>query len=112
MGSAHLEVVHRIALPRCSRIVCRPSKLALQFIRRALANTNVLRARPGRSLTCRRSARFPAASSEQQPSRVLPVEVALHAQDETDTHQSWIPAARSRLHAGCCPYPMVMLRDL
>ena len=30
MGSAHLEVVHRIAEPRCSRIVCRPSKLALQ----------------------------------------------------------------------------------
>jgi hypothetical protein len=29
MGSAHLEVVQRIADPRCSRIVCRPSKLAL-----------------------------------------------------------------------------------
>jgi hypothetical protein len=32
MGSAHLEVVHRIAEPRCSRIVCRPSKLALQAL--------------------------------------------------------------------------------
>ena len=34
MGSAHLLVVQRIADPRGSRIVCRPSKLALQWMQR------------------------------------------------------------------------------